>query len=105
MLLKAMFVAATAAVLVPLAGGTAHASCLDDLLANNLTEGYVREPKSAHWQTGYVVTSGTATVFVYGDALASDYTEYAATDLPNYAEAVSGNAVDGTTQFVDCVAG
>jgi len=102
---RAILAAATAALALSSFGGTAHASCLDDLLARDLREGFQPSPKSEHW-TGltYVQVSGTATVFFYGDALVSD-AALIASDRVQQVDVVSGNAVDAATDFADCVAG
>ena len=104
MLVRATLVAVTAVVLLPFAGGTAHASCLDDATARPIDYGYSESPRSGRWPL-YVEQSGTATFTVYGDALVADYTAFATVDMPNYAQIVAGNAVTTTTTFVDCVAG
>lgn len=105
MLKRALLVAAAAAVALPLLGGTAHASCLDDVLARRYDEGYTQSPKSPYWVANHVQYSGTATVFVYGDAAVADWSSYATDDLPEYAEVVATNWSDSAADFVDCVAG
>lgn len=104
MLKRAMLVAAAAAVAVPLLGGTAHASCLDDFIAG-VDGSYTASPKSPYW-TGlrYAQVSGTATVSFQGDALVSDAT-ITATDQVRRADLIGDNALPATTTFVDCVAG
>lgn len=104
MLLRAAFVTLSAALLVPLAAGTAQASCADDL-NNNVYDGFYWDPKSPYWNLGYVQYSGTATVSVHGDALLSDYLSYATADAPRWVTVVSTNAPGAATTFVDCVAG
>jgi hypothetical protein len=94
-----------ALVAVPLLSGTASASCTDDLLATNLGEGNTEPTYSPHWyELDYVQTQGTATVHVYGDALVSDATLYAA-DWVSWVALVGGNASDAALEFEDCVAG
>ena len=109
MLKRAMLVAAAAALTVPLVGGTASASCLDDATARNLAEGYTESPKSDQWNWlfvgGYVQPSGQATVTVYGDSLVGDFSSYAADDVPEWTQVVAANTVDTVADFADCVAG
>lgn len=102
MRVRALLVAALAA-LVP--SGSAHASCLDDATARQLNEGYENNPKSPYYESlGYVQVTGTATVTVRGDALASDAV-LVADDWVRWAGVVGANAADITTDFADCVAG
>lgn len=103
MLKRALFVAAAAAVLVPLAAAPAQASCLDDALAG-LSEGYYENPKSEYWGLDHVQHSGTANVTIHGDAAISDWT-LRVDDFVRLAEAYVANAPEVTTEFVDCVAG
>ena len=103
MLKRALFVAAAAAVLVPLAAAPAQASCLDDANAG-LSEGYADSPKSEYWGLDHVQHSGTANVTVHGDAAISDWTLRVG-DFVNFTQIVVGNAPEVTTEFVDCVAG
>ena len=105
MLKRALLVAAAAAVAIPLLGGTASASCLDDAQARYLFEGYTQSPKSPYWPAGYVTYSGVATVGVYGDAAVSDWSSWASDDFPEFTGVTVANSVDITTDFVDCVAG
>ena len=102
MFVRATLVAAVAALL-PLTAGSAHASCLDDLLARDIQEGYSRSDHSEHW-FNWVYVTGTATVRFEGDALLSDGGIVAA-DNVRWVDIVSTNAVDAATTFADCVAG
>ena len=109
MLVRTALVTMTAA-LMPFAGGSAHASCLDDLVATNLAEGHTETPKSEHWNSGrfphsHVEQTGPATFTVYGDALVSDSVSWLTVDWPSYLGAAATNAGDATVAFADCVAG
>lgn len=105
MLVRSALVAVTAAALLPFTAAPGHASCLDDALARPLTDGYSESPKSQYWAgQSYVQQSGTATVTVHGDALASDWLLRVGDSL-RWTEIVAGNAVEVTTEFADCVAG
>ena len=103
MVKRVLFVAAVAAIAVPLAAAPAQASCRSEWEAD-LAEGYAGSPKSPYWNSGHVQVTGTATAHVYGDALIADTTSYAG-DLVRFADTVVTNAPDATTTFVDCVAG
>ena len=103
MSVRAMLAIGVVAVL-PFTAGSAHASCLDDATARDLREGYAPSQPSPHYASGYVQVTGTATVTVYGDALASD-AGLIAGDVVRYVNIVGANAVDITTDFADCVAG
>lgn len=106
MLRRLAVVLVPALVAVPLLAAPASASCLDDLQNTDLLEGYEYGPGySKYWVgPGYVSVSGTATVTVYGDALASDAQIYAG-DVAEYTLAVTTNSAAGAAQFADCVAG
>ena len=110
MTLRPILVAAAAALALPLLGGTAHASCLDDLRATDLDAGYTESPKSERWGAtssphSHVEQSGPATFMVYGDALVSDSVSWVTVDWPALLQAIATNTVDATTTFADCVAG
>ena len=105
MIRRAALVALTTAALLPLAAGTAHASCLDDATASSPFEGYSQAPKSPYWTVFYVQVTGTATVAVYGDAAVSDWSSWANDDLPEFIEVGTTNVTGTATGFVDCVAG
>lgn len=105
MLLRATLTAVATAALLPFLGGAAHASCADDLADTSIAEGYYLSPKSQYWIAGYAEVNGTANLELHGDALVSDWSEFATTDMPNYTFIVVGNAASATTEFVDCVAG
>jgi hypothetical protein len=105
MLRRLAVVFVSAAVAVPLLSGTASASCRTDLQNKNLEEGYTAPTYSPHWHGGhYVHVTGTATVLVEGDALKSDV-DTTVTDWTTWTTIVAGNAAEGATEFVDCVAG
>lgn len=105
MLRRLAVVVASAAVAVPLMSGTASASCTDDLLATNLSEGYTSPTYSPHWNgLHYVHVTGTATVLVEGDALVYDGTTHAG-DWANWTTIIAGNTADASVEWVDCVAG
>lgn len=103
MLRRIAVVLVSAAVSVPLLSAPASASCTDDLAGTNLTEGYSGPYYSPYWPSGYVQVSGITVTF-HGDALVSDGVTHVF-DWANWADVVSGNAADATTEFVDCVAG
>ena len=94
-----------AVVAVPLLGGTASASCTDDLLATQLTEGYVPPQYSEHWWGLHYVHVNGVTVLVEGDALVSDATTHVVGDWGQWTQVVAGNTADGGVEWVDCVAG
>lgn len=109
MLVRASVVALTAAVLVPLSGGTASASCLDDLLAD-WGDGYTESPKSEYWGTprgfgAYVDHTGTANIAVHGDALIGDAASWLTVDWPAWVVTHAQNTPGVTVEFVECVAG
>ena len=105
MIRRLAVVLASAAVAVPLLSGTASASCTDDLLATNFSEGYTSPYYTPHWWgLHYVHVTGTATVLVEGDALVYDGTT-AAGDWTNWSLIVADNAADASVEWVDCVAG
>ena len=111
MFVRTALVAAAAALALPLLGGTASASCLDDLQATDLDAGYTESPKSDRWGSGgglvfdHVEYSGTANITVHGDALVSDWVSWYTVDWPAYALTHATNAAEATTTFADCVAG
>jgi hypothetical protein len=102
--MRAILLAAALAAVLPLTG-TAHASCLDDATSRRVSEGYSPTPKERWHSGGWVEQTGPATVTVYGDALVNDLTLFLTIDVPNYADIVSGNAVDTAGDFANCVAG
>ena len=104
MLKRTLVAVAAAAAVLSATAGPAHASCADDA-QTNLTEGYSPSPKSYGYWPLYVKQTGPATVTFYGDTLVADYSTFLTGDVPNFTNAVVGNAPGTTTEFVDCVAG
>ena len=102
MLRRLATIAVACAVTVPMFGGTASASCLDDLQAHPIY-GNARFDASDHW-LNWAHVEGTATVIVEGDALIHD-TSWLTVYFPAFTQGTATNVVGATTGFVDCVAG
>ena len=103
MLRRLAVVAVACAATVPMFGGTASASCLDDLQAYPLTRSDASWSASDHYMN-WVHFTGPATVVIEGDDLLHDVgTE--STWRVRVAQDWVGNAVGATTGFADCVAG
>jgi hypothetical protein len=102
MLRRLAAVAALCTAIVPALGGTASASCVDDLESHPVLGSTPFYP-SDHY-LNWVHVEGTATVIVEGDDLLYDVTTLAAL-YPVWTQATAGNAVDATGDFANCVAG
>lgn len=102
MLRRLATVAVACAVTVPMLGGTASASCLDDLQAHPIY-GTAPWDASDHW-LNWVHVEGTATLIVEGDDLLHD-AEWLAAFYPAWTQSTAGNAASATGGFVNCVAG
>jgi hypothetical protein len=98
---------AAAAVATGLAAPAAQAAdvaapgCIDNLIATNLTAGYVPPTYSSHW-LNWVVVDGSGNVSVYTADLIADMT-LMSLEWVRWSQIVATNAEGATLVFVACV--